>query len=118
LVLLADDEPDAREELGETLERGGYEVVTVANGAEALAYLHSGRRPFVIVLDLAMPVMDGWAFLARRNEDPDLRSIPVVVVSGQRNVEDKVAAAHASYVQKPAVAERLIPAMERAAAAS
>lgn len=67
----------------------------------------------MIILDLIMPVMDGWAFLSERNRDPALRSIPVIVVSGQRDVEDRIAAAHASYVQKPILADRLIETMER-----
>jgi PAS domain S-box-containing protein len=112
IVLVVEDDPDVRTALCEILERVGYQVATAANGAEALEYLHREAPPFLIMLDLMMPVMDGWAFLSERNRDPDLRSIPVIVVSGQRDVEDRIAAAHASYVPKPILANRLIETVE------
>ncbi|MBZ0235046.1 MAG: PAS domain S-box protein [Deltaproteobacteria bacterium] len=108
IVLVVEDDPEVRTALRETLERAGYQVTTAANGADALAYLHREAPPFLIILDLSMPIMDGWAFLSERNRDPDLRSIPVIVVSGQRDVEDRIAAARASYVPKPIQARRLI----------
>jgi CheY-like chemotaxis protein len=111
VVLVADDDPDALEALCETLRDAGYGVATAANGAEALEYLHREVRPFLVILDLRMPVMDGWAFLAERNRDPDLRSIPVIVVSGERDIEDRVAEAHASYVPKPVVVDDLLETM-------
>jgi CheY-like chemotaxis protein len=64
--------------------------------------------PALIVLDLAMPVMDGWQFLAERERDPALRDIPVLVMSGQRDVADRVAAFHAGYLAKPVPAKRLL----------
>jgi CheY-like chemotaxis protein len=112
IVLIADDDADAREALCETLEHAGYDVATAANGAEALAYLHREAHPFLVILDLGMPVMDGWAFLAERNRDPDLRSIPVIVVSGEHDVEDRVAAAHARYVPKPILVDSLLETMK------
>jgi PAS domain S-box-containing protein len=112
IVLVVDDDADVRAALCETLARVGYQVATAANGAEALEYLHREAPPFLIIVDLVMPVMDGWAFLSERNRDPDLRSIPVIVVSGQRDVEDRIAAAHASYVPKPILANRLIETVE------
>jgi CheY-like chemotaxis protein len=87
-------------------------VAKAANGAEALEYLHREPRPCLVIVDLTMPIKDGWAFLTERNQDPDLRSIPVIVVSGQSDVEDRVAAAHASYVQKPIFPDRLIETMD------
>jgi CheY-like chemotaxis protein len=56
--------------------------------------------------------MDGWALLAAKNRDPALRSIPTIVVTGQRGVEGKVAAAHAKYVPKPIVLDDLIETVE------
>jgi PAS domain S-box-containing protein len=110
-VLIAEDDPDARDVLRMAIEQAGYDVAIAANGAEALEYLRHEARPQVIVLDLAMPIMDGWAFLGERNRDPDLRSIPVIVLSGERDVEDRVAAAHASFVPKPCVPAQLLEAM-------
>ena len=112
VVLVVEDEPDIRAVLCETLERVGYQVATAGNGAEALEYLHREVPPSLIIVDLMMPVMDGWAFLSERNRDPNSRSIPVIVVSSQRDVEDRIAAANASYVQKPILVSRLIETVE------
>ena len=112
VVLVAEDDPEVREIVRDILEGSGYEVVTVTNGAEALEFLHREPLPSLIILDLLMPVMDGWAFLAERNRDPTFRSIPVIVVSGQRDIEAQVAAAHADFMQKPLLPERLIETVE------
>ncbi|MBV9173586.1 MAG: response regulator, partial [Chloroflexi bacterium] len=61
-VLVVDDEPVIREVVAEALEFEGYAVETATNGAEALAKVRA-HAPQAIVLDLMMPVMDGWAFL-------------------------------------------------------
>ena len=115
VVLIAEDDADIREVLGHIVEQAGYQAAPVANGAEALEYLHREAPPFVILLDLMMPVLDGWSFLAERNHDATLRAIPVVVLTALRDVADEVAAAHASYCQKPIMADRLIEAIERCA---
>jgi CheY-like chemotaxis protein len=62
-----------------TLE--GYQIETVANGCEALAYLNDAPRPDVILLDLMMPIMDGWAFCRSRWRSRTLREIPVILIS-------------------------------------
>ncbi len=101
VILVVDDDDDARNALGDTLRHEGYDVVTVANGREALAYLRSSPRPRLTFLDLEMPVMDGWTFLAERNRDPALRAVPVIVSSCHRNVAAEVAAAGAAFIEKP-----------------
>jgi CheY-like chemotaxis protein len=78
VVLIVDDDADLRRALARILRQHGYVPTTAANGQEALDYLRRGERPALIVLDLAMPVLDGWAFLNERNRDDDFRSIPVV----------------------------------------
>lgn len=112
-VLVVDDDADVRETLGEMLEYKGYEVVIAANGAEALDYLRRAAPPSLILLDLAMPVMDGWAFLEQRNRDVALRAVPVLVISGERNAENKLVEAHADYLEKPVRLDRLLEAMTR-----
>jgi PAS domain S-box-containing protein len=79
-ILVVDDEADARELLRRTLEADGYRVATARSGAEAL---ESARRlrPALITLDVMMPGMDGWAVLRYLKSDPDLSSIPVVMLS-------------------------------------
>ena len=79
-LLVADDEPDIRFLLRRMLDRGGYRISEAANGEEVLALGHS-ERPDLIVLDLKMPVMDGFECLERLKADPDLRTVPVVVVT-------------------------------------
>jgi CheY-like chemotaxis protein len=59
----------------------GYDVIAVANGQEALAALRGEDRVCLVLLDMMMPAMDGWTFMAERNRDPALVTIPVVVIS-------------------------------------
>jgi len=80
-LLFVEDDSAIRESLGEALQEDGFEVVAAANGREALEHLRNGARPSAILLDLMMPVMDGWDFRRAQLDDPSLRDIPVVVVS-------------------------------------
>ena len=79
-VLVVDDEPVIREVVAEALEFEGYAVETATNGAEALAKVRA-HAPHVIVLDLMMPVMDGWSFLHACRTCPACTGVPVVVTS-------------------------------------
>ncbi len=81
-VLLVDDDSAVRRTLARFLGRDGLAVVEAGNGRDALTYLQSGGSASVIVLDLRMPVMDGFAFRAAQREDLSLAKIPVVVLSG------------------------------------
>lgn len=115
VILVVDDDDDSREVIGTILEVEGYDVAKRANGAEALEYLrHAPAPPSCVLLDLKMPVMDGWTFLRERNRDPDLESVPVVVFSGQPDVDKQVIAAHATYLRKPVSIESLNDAMHQA----
>jgi len=114
VVLVVDDDANTRDLLQETLEHKGYDVVTCENGAEALQYLRRTSVVSCILLDLQMPVMDGWTFLTARNRDPALRPIPVVVVSSRPNLSKEVEAEHAIYLQKPVSPESLVEAMRQA----
>ncbi len=80
-ILLVEDDDGIREALAELLVHKGYEVVPVRHGESALDYLRSGPRPDLILLDLVMPVMDGWTFQTHQLENPDWASIPVLVIS-------------------------------------
>ena len=83
-VLVVDDDPDSRTLLTLALSGAGYDVATAQNGQEALRAARS-HRPDVILLDLAMPVMDGFAFRAAQLQDPELAGIPVLCVSGRHD---------------------------------
>jgi CheY-like chemotaxis protein len=115
IVLLVDDDADIRQALRPIIEREGHAVIEASNGAEALERLRMIPRPQLVVLDLQMPVMDGWSLLAERNRDPELRAIPVIVVSAHEDVERRVSLAHASYVRKPFIPSSLVATIERLA---
>ncbi len=84
VVLVVDDDPDSRTLLELALSLEGYVVFAAANGVEALDTAHR-FHPDVILLDLAMPVMDGFAFRAQQRRDPDLADVPVICVSGRHD---------------------------------
>jgi CheY-like chemotaxis protein len=88
-VLIVEDEEDIREGLASVLSARGYRTMTACNGNEALDLVRRrGLRPSVVVLDLAMPVMDGVGFLESQADDPFLASVPVVVVTAQPKALD------------------------------
>ncbi len=88
LILVVDDDPDVRDSTRFLLEAWGYSVATAENGATALHLLKSGVRPKLILLDLAMPVKDGFAFRSEQLAETELASIPVVVVSAHHDLLD------------------------------
>jgi len=81
-VLIVDDDRDCRETLAVILEHHGYSVATATNAREALALLRNTPHPGVVLLDLMMPVMNGWELVAVMAEDCALTGIPVVIISG------------------------------------
>jgi CheY-like chemotaxis protein len=80
-VLIVEDDADLREMMAQLLLLEGFQAHTAANGREALEYLHHGHSPNLILLDLMMPVMDGWEFRREQQRDPELAKVPVVVLS-------------------------------------
>jgi two-component system, chemotaxis family, chemotaxis protein CheY len=80
-VLVVDDDEDIRLALSDVLQDEGYRVTCASNGAEALAYLRSGHIPSVMLLDLMMPVMDGWELRRQQMRDEVLAAVPVIVVT-------------------------------------
>ena len=80
-VLVIEDDEDAREAIIALLEMKGYDAAPAGNGKEALDYLNRGLIPDLILLDLWMPVMDGWQFRREQNKDARLAKIPVVVIT-------------------------------------
>ncbi|TMA82071.1 MAG: response regulator [Deltaproteobacteria bacterium] len=80
-VLVVEDDPDVREVMIAVVENEGHTAVPAENGAEALQLLRNGLNPCVILLDLMMPVKNGWEFRAEQNADPHLAAIPTIIVS-------------------------------------
>jgi CheY-like chemotaxis protein len=100
-VLVVDDDPDICIILQDVLEAEGCRVMVAHNGQEALQVLEH-KRPALILLDLMMPVMDGWEFSARLQQLPELQEIPVVVVSADADAtRRKPAARVVAAVPKP-----------------
>ena len=86
-ILVADDEEVIREIIAKRIASQDYEVITACDGQEAWEKI-VGQDPDVIILDLIMPKMDGWAVLSRlRNNPPTKRWQPVIIVSGQAEFE-------------------------------
>jgi len=94
-VLVVDDDPNLVRLMSKFLKLEGFATATAGNGLEALAYLRGGGGVDVILLDLRMPVMDGWTFRREQRGDPGLAGIPIVVLSGMEadGVQDMDAAA-------------------------
>jgi CheY-like chemotaxis protein len=112
LVLVVDDDLFAREYLSKLLNVEGYSVLEAEDGQKALEVLEQTiHAPCMILLDLAMPVMDGHEFLKIRAKDPALRQIPVAVVSGNVQRGEPLTGVHA-YLEKPVSRNRLIAAVE------
>jgi len=80
-ILVVEDQRSVREGMVQALSYEGFVGIPAANGQEALDYLTSGGPAAVIVLDLAMPVMNGWTFRRRQRDDPRLAAIPTVVLT-------------------------------------
>jgi CheY-like chemotaxis protein len=107
-VLVVEDDLDARAILELALCQAGYIVTLASNGAEALAAARR-QRPDVILLDLAMPVMDGFAFRAAQLCDPELATVPVICVSGRHDASEVARTMQLSgCVSKPFLLDELI----------
>ncbi|HEY8038842.1 MAG TPA: response regulator [Polyangiaceae bacterium] len=111
-LLVVEDDDDIREALVLTLSREGFRVTACANGREALDLLREQGKPDLILLDLMMPVMDGWQFRVEQKEDPELSSIPVIALSADVTAK-AVAIDVDAYLEKPAEPQILIDTIER-----
>ena len=90
-VLVIDDDDDLCDTLRELLEEHGHAVACASNGRQALDLLHAASPlPDVILLDLMMPVMNGWDFRGVQKRDPALASIPVVVITATGSARERV----------------------------
>jgi CheY-like chemotaxis protein len=101
-ILIVDDDPDIRETLSELLQAEGYGCATANNGRDALEYLRTQPCPALILLDLMMPVMDGFEFRTAQLEADALRDLPVLVISaGGRAAQAAKTLRAADYLDKP-----------------
>jgi CheY-like chemotaxis protein len=113
-VLIVEDDPELLEGLADLLEAEGYRVRRARHGLEALGILRAGPLPRLILLDLLMPIMNGWQFRYQQRLDSELARIPLIVLSGR---DEK--SAHAEwleaddYLVKPVQPEVLLEAVGR-----
>jgi CheY-like chemotaxis protein len=113
-VLIVEDDPDTREVLEEMLDAGGYQVVTATNGAEGLAALEGIQPPAVVLLDLMMPVMSGFAFLEELVRRPDHAGFPVLLISANETLEQAAQLPGVvGYVRKPFDLDEVLALLER-----
>jgi CheY-like chemotaxis protein len=105
-ILIIEDDIAIREALRDVLEMEGYKIYSAANGKEGLEYLPKMTGPCLILLDLMMPVMNGWEVAAALREDTILATIPVVVVTAYPATAKDVQAR--SIIRKPIDLEVLL----------
>lgn len=112
-MLVIDDDRALREALEAALRVEGYGVVGAAEGQQALDRLRDGFDPCVIVLDLTMPVKDGWQFRMEQVRDPTLARIPVILCSATETVAQKAAALGLLHLRKPVGFDELLALVGR-----
>jgi CheY-like chemotaxis protein len=101
-ILVVEDDEDTRELLQALLEAEGYVVRTAVNGQDALTALRHITPPQLILLDLMMPVMNGWQFRRQQLRDRRLASIPVLVLSAVQDAQEQASALNVTgFFQKP-----------------
>ena len=102
-ILIADDDPDIRDVLKLTLSEENYEVIEAENGEEALKAIHT-KSPHIVLLDYQMPILDGREVCRLIKKDLLLRHLPIIMVTGKGDINDKVGGIEAGvddYIVKP-----------------
>lgn len=113
-ILIVEDDDDVRGALAAVLETEGYSVVEAAHGEEALRQLRTPVEFCLILLDLFMPTMNGWAFRAEQQRDPEIASIPVIVISADAAAASRAAALGAvAAMGKPVDFDRLLQLIDQ-----
>lgn len=114
-ILLVEDNELNRDMLSRRLVRQGYEVATAVDGAEALTRARADPRPELILMDLSIPVVDGWEVTRRLKKDPDTRAIPVIALTAHAMPGDReqaLAAGCDEFDTKPVDLARLVGKMQ------
>jgi two-component system, cell cycle response regulator DivK len=115
IVLVVDDFADNREMYSEYLTFSGYEVIEAKNGIEAVEAAQ-GRMPDIIIMDLSLPVMDGWEATRRLKADERTRRIPIVALTGHALAGHSKGAKEAgcdSFLAKPCLPDQLVAEIRR-----
>jgi CheY-like chemotaxis protein len=113
-VLVVEDDAAVAKYMTFVLEDAGYNVALASNGLDALRYLETHPPPSLILLDLIMPIINGWAFRAAQQRDSMFAAIPVVIMSAGTN--DEIHARElgvAAYLAKPMTPDTLVATVAR-----
>jgi CheY-like chemotaxis protein len=112
-VLIVEDDQAIRDTLTSILEDEGYQVWSAVNGRDALDRLASGPRPGLLIVDLVMPILNGWDLCAELARRPELADLPVLVVSANATTESPLPLPQARLMQKPIPFQQLLEEVER-----
>jgi CheY-like chemotaxis protein len=113
-ILIVEDEADVAQTFAEVLEVAGYQTLRAANGLEGLEHLRTGGWPSLIVLDVSMPVLDGWGFRREQQLMPGGTAIPVLVVTADPDGRSKASALGAhGCLRKPCTVRALLDEVQR-----
>lgn len=111
-VLLIEDDEEIRDAMMDALHSEGYQVIAARNGKEGLEALEGAKRVSLVLLDLMMPVMNGYEFIGHVKDREDLRDIPVIVVSA--NAERNRIEGAENVIHKPFDLDRLFDSIRKA----
>ncbi|MEP6767916.1 MAG: response regulator [Acidobacteriota bacterium] len=108
-LLLVEDDAELRQSLSDLLRDSGFDVAVAENGLVALTYLEDSPPPCLVLLDLMMPVMNGWEFREAQSRNQKISEIPVVILTADGRAELKAETLGAAgYLRKPIEVERLL----------
>jgi CheY-like chemotaxis protein len=113
VVLIVEDDSETAEALASLLRVQGVESIVVDNGQQAMDTLRTGMRPCLILLDIMMPVMGGWELHDAVLADPDLSTIPIVVLTADTTAVAKASMLSLPLLRKPVDAARLLAEVRR-----
>ncbi len=114
IILVVEDDTSIRELLMELLESEGYRVASAVNGLEGIRYLQGNDSPDLILIDLMMPVMDGYAFRTEQLKHAAWSKIPTVVMSAEANAKEKMKSFQVSaFLSKPVDLETILKTVSR-----
>jgi CheY-like chemotaxis protein len=115
-VLIIEDDEAIRETLAELLQMEQFEIMLATNGEDGLNMLRQEKKPDVILLDLMMPIKDGFQFRAEQMNDPGIASIPVIVMSADAQIQQKAdRIGGVEFLRKPPDLEEVIETVQRLA---
>jgi len=112
-ILIVEDDNSIRELLVELLQGEGYDVTSAVNGLEGLKCLEQNPNFNLILIDLMMPVMDGYSFRTEQMKNPKFSKIPVVVMSAEANAKEKLKSYQiTAFLSKPVELDTIIKTVE------